>query len=64
MHQRHHPVAFSLLLAAWALPAAAQSNISPTDKFSWSENCGWMNWADAGNPAGAQGAIIAGTFAS
>jgi hypothetical protein len=27
------------------------SNIDPTNKFSWSENAGWMNWADANSGA-------------
>jgi hypothetical protein len=46
------------------LAAIAQTNVSSTDKFSWSENCGWMNWADAGSPTGTQGALIAGSFGS
>ncbi|MCE7973301.1 MAG: hypothetical protein DYG92_03100 [Leptolyngbya sp. PLA1] len=38
-------------------PAAfAQPNVSALHKFSWSENCGWMNWRDAGD--GAQRADI------
>ncbi len=28
------------------------SNIDPANKFSWSENAGWMNWADANGGAG------------
>lgn len=36
----------------------AQSNVDPDDKWSWSENCGWMNWHDAGSPAGTQGVFI------
>jgi hypothetical protein len=28
-------------------PALAQSSIDPVNKFSWQENCGWMNWRDA-----------------
>lgn len=27
--------------------AVAQSDIAEGNKFSWSENCGWMNWRDA-----------------
>ena len=46
------PIACLLALAA---PALAQSSISPTNKYSWSENCGWMNWRDAGSPAASQG---------
>jgi hypothetical protein len=46
-----------------AAPAAfAQTNISPTDKFCWAENVGYMNWHDAGNPAGAQGVKVNATF--
>jgi hypothetical protein len=45
-----------LLTALSAAPALAQlSAVDPTNKFSWSENCGWMNWRDAGSPAGSQG---------
>jgi len=32
------------------------TNIDPANKFSWSENAGWMNWADA--EAGASGVFI------
>jgi hypothetical protein len=41
-----------------ALPAAAfaQTNISADNKYSWSENTGWMNWRDAG--AGQHGVRI------
>jgi hypothetical protein len=51
-----------LVASALAPPALAQSNVSPSNKLSWSENAGWMNWADAGVPAGAQGAHIGPTF--
>ncbi len=44
--------------------APAQSNIDSINKFSWSENCGWMNWRDAGSPAGTAGVMLAGTYAS
>lgn len=47
-----------------ALPALAQSNISSFHKMSWSENCGWMNWRDAGSPAGALGVRVTPTFLS
>ena len=50
------PTAALLLSALSAAPALAQlSSIDPTHKFSWSENCGWMNWRDAGSPATSQG---------
>ena len=47
-------------LAAFAVLAGtsaclAQSTISGTDKYGWSENCGYLNFRDAGDPAGAQG---------
>ncbi|MBC7771329.1 MAG: hypothetical protein H7210_02425 [Pyrinomonadaceae bacterium] len=50
------------LLAIAASPALAQSNVSAINKFSWSENCGWMNWRDAGAPQGSQGAHFRSTF--
>jgi hypothetical protein len=32
------------------IPALAQtSDIDPVNKFSWQENCGWMDWRDAGS---------------
>jgi len=48
------------ILAALSLAPAllAQSNVDADDKWSWSENCGWMNWRDAGNPAGTQGVVF------
>ena len=45
-----------------ALPALGQSDIDPADKFSWQENCGWMNWRDAGG--GAQGVRDRATYLS
>ncbi len=48
----------SLTFAALTAPALAQSSIDATNKFSWSENCGWMNWRDAGNPQASQGVTI------
>ncbi len=52
---------FAITLAS---PAIAQSNINPNAKYSWSENCGWMNWRDAGQPAGSQGASVGPMFLS
>jgi hypothetical protein len=40
--------------------AMAQSNIDSTNKFAWSENCGWTNWRDANG--GAQGVMVNATF--
>ena len=48
-------LASALLLTSSAF---AQTNVSPLHKFSWSENCGWMNWRDAGSPPGSQGARL------
>src|SRR5438876_1154153 len=54
------PLACCLLTAA---PALAQlSDIDPVNKFSWQENCGWMDWRDA-NGAG-QGVRDRQTFLS
>jgi hypothetical protein len=50
----------TLLLLAAAMPAAAQSTIDPVNKFSWQENCGWMNWRDANSAA--QGVRDRGTY--
>ncbi len=56
----------TIMSAAAVLAAApavlAQTNIAPTHKFSWQENTGWMNWRDAGSPAGAQGVRVNATF--
>ncbi len=53
--------AVALLVLAGAVAAAgAQSDIDPTNKFSWQENCGWMNWRDANG--GVQGVRDGGTF--
>jgi len=51
-------------LTALSFPAAglAQSNIDPVDKWSWSENIGFMNWRDA--DGGAQGAVVGLGFLS
>ncbi|MCC5822087.1 MAG: hypothetical protein JJU44_02235 [Planctomycetes bacterium] len=41
-------------LALTAAPALAQQ-VDPNHKFAWGENIGFLNFADAGNPPGAQG---------
>jgi hypothetical protein len=38
--------------------ASAQSNIDPNNKFTWSENLGFINWFDAGSPPGNQGVVV------
>ncbi len=49
-------------ILALAAPALAQTNIGSTNKYSWSENCGYMNWADA--DGGLQGVRIGNNFMS
>lgn len=49
-------------LVAIAAPAFAQTSIDAVNRFSWQENTGWMNWADANG--GAQGVRDNRTFLS
>lgn len=58
---RHLAILATLSLATAAM---AQSTISQTNKFSWGENIGWMNWRDAGSPAGSSGIMVSNTFLS
>jgi hypothetical protein len=44
--------------------AMGQSNIDETNKFAWGENIGWLNFRDAGSPAGNQGANVGPRFLS
>lgn len=41
------PLSGALLCFAISVSVHAQSNISPTAKFCWSENAGFINWRDA-----------------
>ncbi len=52
------------LTCTFCRAAKAQTNVDSVNKNSWSENCGWMNWRDSGDPSGSQGALIAGSFMS
>jgi hypothetical protein len=56
----------SIILTAAGLALSssvhAQSDIDPTNKYSWEENCGWMNWRDANNAL--QGVRDRGTYLS
>mgnify|MGYP001333981216 CR=1 FL=1 len=53
------------LLAAAAGPAAlAQQHIDAVNKYAWSENVGWLNFADAGSPPGSQSVLIETSFLS
>jgi len=54
----------ALVLAGLATPALSQSDIDAAHKFSWGENIGWMNWRDAGDPAGSAGVRIHQSFLS
>ncbi len=47
-------------LGLTAISTMAQSNVSPVNKYSWNENCGWMNWRDANSDL--QGARHNGRF--
>lgn len=49
-------IAMAVVGSVGASYMLAPSNIDPANKFSWSENAGWMNWADA--EAGASGVFI------
>jgi hypothetical protein len=53
-----------VILGALAMSAAAhaQSDINPRARYAWSENCGWINFRDAGSPAGAEGVRLEPTF--
>src|SRR5262249_56816127 len=50
------------LVSDWSSDVCS-SDLS-TSKFSWAENVGWMDWADAGSPAGSQGAHVGPNFLS
>ena len=52
MHKRA-AITIGILLSASV--AIGTSNVSATDKWSWGENIGFMNWHDAGTPTGDQG---------
>ena len=63
-HSRYLRLTATLALTSLAAPALAQSTIDLAHKFAWTENCGWMNWADAGTPPGAQSALVHTSFLS
>lgn len=52
----------ALLAVAGAAPA--QTSISTAHKYGWQENCGWMNWRDAGPEPGSDGVRVHATFLS
>ncbi len=56
-------LAASLLLVLLAsAPTHAQTVVSSVNKFGWSENCGHLNFRDAGNPPTAQGIRVYGSY--
>lgn len=59
------PMPISALLPL-ALAPAAIAQIAPNSahKHAWGENIGWLNFADAGFPAGAQAARLHATYLS
>jgi hypothetical protein len=50
-----------LLAPILAAPVLAQ-DIDPNNKYAWAENVGFLNFADAGNPAGSQAVFAHPTF--
>lgn len=58
-----HTLTGALLFSACALSLTADTNVSTIDKFAWGENVGFINFADAGSPTGAQGALFGEQFA-
>jgi len=40
--------------------ALAQTDVSGVNKFAWGENVGFLNWRDAGEPAGSAGVSFEG----
>jgi hypothetical protein len=53
-----------LLALTCAAASAAPSNVSPTNKFAWGENVGYLNFRDPGDPSGSQGVVIGARFLS
>ncbi len=53
-------VAVGTSAGAWAQPSQAHG----TNKWTWGENVGFMNWRDAGTPAGARGLRVHTNFLS
>lgn len=57
---REHVFAGALVALGLTWQAAGQTNIDATNKFGWTENCGWTNWRDA--DGGAQGVRVNTTY--
>ena len=58
----HLTAVLALTLGAGA--ALAQSNVDSINKLAWSENAGWINFRDAGQPVGEDGVRIDGGILS
>ena len=57
------PTFTAAFAASFATEASAQQSVSPHDHFSWSENCGFMNWRPA-TLASDDGPLFLATFMS
>lgn len=58
-----HKALLTLAAAGLAMTSAlGQSNVSPTNKYCWGENLGWINWSDANSRL--QGASVSARFLS
>ncbi len=60
----NRPAIVALLAAAAGPAALAQQHIDAVNKYAWSENVGWLNFADAGSPPGSQSVLIETSFLS
>jgi hypothetical protein len=49
-----------LCLAATCTSAAAQSNIDTVQRFTWSENTGWLNWGGANSSVRVHATFLSG----
>lgn len=58
------PFSSAILVVACVVVARADDTIDPAHRYSWGENIGWMNWLDAGDPAGSQGVRVHDGFLS
>jgi len=55
---RYTRCSFLAMISLMPTAGLAQTSIDPSSKFSWCENVGFMNWADAGDPLGSQSVLI------
>ncbi len=59
---RNATLAITTLCALCGFVRAQGSDVIPEHRFAWSENVGWFNWRDAGDPRGSEGAAYYGGF--